>query len=79
MDQRQAQEDVFTVRNVTERTPPRKRAEDCGRHLFSSAEVPRSLQNQERGDKNTNGERKPDEFTQRGLPGILEASNSSAP
>ncbi len=29
--------------------------------------------------KNTNGERKPDEFTQRGLPGILEASNSSAP
>ena len=79
MDQLQAQEDVFTVRNVTERTPPRKRAEDREPHLFSLADDPRSLQNREPGEKNTHGERKADEFSQRGLPGILEASNSSAP
>ena len=29
--------------------------------------------------KSTNEEGLPDEFSQRGLPGILEASNSSAP
>ena len=40
---------------------------------------PIAAESKTRTQKNTNGGRKSDEFNQRGLPGILEASNSSAP